>query len=175
MIVFGVVGMVATVALIAASQPSNDAETAGADGEAPSRSELVASARPAAATTTTRMASKTSAPPPSNATSPTVPVETARSESPVVAPGTAPVTITGCLAQVDDGFWLTDTAGADVPRERSWKSGFLKKHPSRVELVHASSRLGLSSHIGHRVAATGPLTNREMQVQSLVRLGGSCG
>lgn len=85
-----------------------------------------------------------------------------------------PITITGCLAFDDQVFWLQDTSGADAPKARSWRSGFLKKRASPVALVDASGAVGLPTHVGHRVAATGTLANREMRVRSLQRIAASC-
>lgn len=83
---------------------------------------------------------------------------------------TASVTITGCLDLDDERFRLTDTAGTDAPKSRSWKSGFLKKRPAPIELVDTDNSVKLSTYLGHRVAATGTLVNREMQVRSLHRV-----
>ena len=86
----------------------------------------------------------------------------------------AAVTITGCLEQDDDAFWLKDTSGVDAPTSRSWRSGFLKKKPSRIELVDPNNALKLPAYVGRRIAATGTLVNREMQTRSLHPLGASC-
>jgi hypothetical protein len=86
----------------------------------------------------------------------------------------AAVTITGCLERADDVFRLKDASGADVPRSRSWKSGFLKKGPASLEVVDASNRLKLSNHVGERVSLTGTLVDREMQARSLQRVTASC-
>jgi hypothetical protein len=86
-----------------------------------------------------------------------------------------PVTITGCLQLSNQTFWLKDTAGADAPTSRSWKSGFLKKRPARIEVVDATRTLRLSSYVGQRVAATGTLVNREMQTRSLLPVAAACG
>jgi hypothetical protein len=84
------------------------------------------------------------------------------------------VTIAGCLAQDGESFRLKDTTGADAPRSRSWKSGFLKKSPAAVEVVDASRRLKLTNHVGERVSVTGTMTDGEMQVRSLRRVANSC-
>jgi hypothetical protein len=84
------------------------------------------------------------------------------------------VTITGCVANDDATFWLKDTSGADAPKSRNWKSGFLKKRSAPVELLDATHALRLPSYVGQRVAATGTLVNREMRAQSLQRVGSSC-
>ena len=87
----------------------------------------------------------------------------------------APVTITGCLQRDKETFWLKDTSGeVDVPKSRSWRSGFLKKRASRVELVAADNTLKLPDYLGERVAATGTLMDREMQARSVRRVSTSC-
>jgi hypothetical protein len=86
----------------------------------------------------------------------------------------ASVTITGCLEHDDEAFWLSDASGADAPVSRSWRSGFLKKRPSRIELVDAAHALRLTNYVGQRVAATGTLVNREMKTHSLHPVGSSC-
>jgi hypothetical protein len=86
----------------------------------------------------------------------------------------APVTISGCLVRDDETFRLKDTSGADAPRSRSWKSAFLKKGSAPVEVVDASKRLKLTSHVGQRVTVTGTLNDGEMQIRSLRRIASSC-
>ena len=49
-----------------------------------------------------------------------------------VAAKAPPVTVTGCLERTDEGFRMKDTSGADAPKSRSWKSGFLKKGSRRA-------------------------------------------
>jgi hypothetical protein len=97
-------------------------------------------------------------------------------ESAAPAPVSTPemVTIAGCLAQDGDTFRLKDTTGADAPRTRSWKSGFLKKSAAAVEVVDASRRLKLTNHVGERISVTGTLVNGEMQVRSMRRVSSSC-
>ena len=87
-----------------------------------------------------------------------------------------PVTITGCLeSTVDEAqFRLTDTEGADAPQSRSWRSGFLKRHPAPVPLVALSDPHGLRKFVGRRVVATGLLTSGELRVRSLRPAGASC-
>jgi hypothetical protein len=84
------------------------------------------------------------------------------------------VTITGCLANDEDTFLLKDTSGADAPKSRSWRSGFLKKRPATIELFDATNALRLPSYVGQRVAATGMLVNHEMRAHSLQRVAASC-
>jgi hypothetical protein len=87
----------------------------------------------------------------------------------------SPVTITGCLERVNKTFRLKDTSGVDVPKARSWKSGFLKKGPASVEIVDAGNRLKLRDHVGQRVSVTGTLVDREIRGRSLQRVAASCG
>jgi len=91
------------------------------------------------------------------------------------APETAPVAITGCLERSQDAFRLRDTSGADAPRARSWKTGFLRKSAASIDVIDAANRVKLASHIGERVTVRGVLVDREMQVRSLQRVADSCG
>ena len=86
----------------------------------------------------------------------------------------APVTITGCLERSDTTYRLTETTGADAPKSRSWKRGFLKKGMTPVEVVDAANRLNLPNHVGQRVSVTGLLVDREMTLRSLQRVSASC-
>jgi hypothetical protein len=92
------------------------------------------------------------------------------------AAGTTAVTITGCLEiSVDhDEFRLTDTEGADAPRSRSWRTGFLKKGSAPVALVEPPDRLALQTRVGRRVAATGLLTSHDLKVSALRVVGPAC-
>jgi len=85
------------------------------------------------------------------------------------------VTITGCVANDEATFWLKDTSGADAPKSRNWKSGFLKKRPAPIALLDATHALKLPNYVGQRVAATGTLVNREMRAHSVQRVAASCG
>jgi hypothetical protein len=84
------------------------------------------------------------------------------------------VTISGCLEQDDETFRLKDTEGANAPKSRSWKSGFLKKGAAKVEIVDASNRLKLKTHVGKRVSVTGQLHEKEMLASSVRRVAPSC-
>jgi hypothetical protein len=84
------------------------------------------------------------------------------------------VTVTGCLEKSDEGYRLKDTSGTAAPKSRSWKSGFLKKGAAPVDVVDASHTLALNSHVGHRVAVSGPLTDREIRAESVQRVASSC-
>jgi hypothetical protein len=89
-------------------------------------------------------------------------------------PKPEPVTITGCLERDDDTFRLKDTDVVTEAKGRSWKSGFLKKGSSSIEVVDESNRLKLADHVGKRVSVTGMLAYREMHGRSVRRVAASC-
>jgi len=107
------------------------------------------------------------------------PNETSVSSLPVtdmtvtVSPASKNATLTGCVERTDEGYRLKDTAGADAPKARSWKSGFLKKGAASIDLVDASHALK-PTDVGHRVSVTGALADREMKVRSVKRVAPSC-
>jgi hypothetical protein len=111
---------------------------------------------------------------------PRVPASTVAADEPEsydgVTTGPTPtvVTLTGCLVRSDKNFRLNDTSGVNVPKSRSWKSGFLAKRPASVSIVPASSELPLSKHVGERVTVSGTLIERQMQVRTLRRVSSSC-
>jgi hypothetical protein len=131
-------------------------------------SEPVAAVTPADVVVKEDLAAK---PPASDATRPSAPALVS-----TVAGGATPVTITGCLeVSVDqDDFRLTDTDGADAPKSRSWRTGFLKKRAAPVALVEPPDRLALQTHVGHRVAATGLLTSHDLKLSALRFVGPTC-
>ena len=86
----------------------------------------------------------------------------------------APVTLAGCLERANDTFRLKDTLGADAPKSRSWRSGFLKKSSAPITLVDAPTRLNLTNHVGQRVSVTGMLEDGQMRVRSMRRIAASC-
>jgi hypothetical protein len=83
------------------------------------------------------------------------------------------VTITGCLEADDEAFRLKDTTGADAPKSRSWRTGFLTRRSASIAVLAATDGTSLPAHVGQRVALTGKLVDREMRVRSLRRLA-SC-
>ena len=89
------------------------------------------------------------------------------------ASAAVPATITGCLAHEADTFWLKGVSGADAPKSRSWKSGFLRKKSSNVALVDKAGGSRLAAYVGRRVETNGALVDREMHVKSL-RVLGAC-
>jgi hypothetical protein len=90
------------------------------------------------------------------------------------APKAPSVTVTGCLEAAGDTFRLKDASGADAPKARSWKSGFLKKGTATIDVVDGAHTLRLADQVGHRVSVTGTLVDREMQARSLRRVASSC-
>lgn len=102
--------------------------------------------------------------------------------APANAPSTAatsgstsakPITVVGCLERTDEGFRLKETSGADAPKARSWKSGFLKKASSSLDVVDTSRTLQLATHVGRRVSVTGTVDDRELLARS-IRSVGAC-
>jgi hypothetical protein len=85
------------------------------------------------------------------------------------------VTVTGCIERQENAFRLTEASGAQAPKSRSWKSGFLKKRAADLGVVDVSKKIKLKDHVGHRDALTGTIDNGEFRVQSMRHLAASCG
>ncbi|HEX7793216.1 MAG TPA: hypothetical protein VF456_02640 [Vicinamibacterales bacterium] len=87
-----------------------------------------------------------------------------------------PVTISGCLEMSIDRahFRLADTEGANAPKARSWRTGFLKKEATPVDLLELGDPATARKYVGQRVTATGVVENREMRVQSMRPSGNGC-
>jgi hypothetical protein len=143
-------------------------------GESSQQTNL-ASADASAQTAVAQAWAKNAAPAALSLSSPTDANDSMGDSAKATAGKSTPVTITGCLERADEAFRLKNTSGADAPKVRSWKSGFLKKGPASIDLVDASNRAKLRDHVGQRVSVTGTLVNREMQVRSMQRVGASCG
>jgi outer membrane biosynthesis protein TonB len=90
-----------------------------------------------------------------------------------ITPEAPLATVTGCLERDDDTFWLKDASG-DVPKSRSWKTGFLRKRSPKIALVGGPGPAALSGHVGQRVEATGTLVDRELRARSVRRIAESC-
>ena len=90
--------------------------------------------------------------------------------------GVAPsiVTISGCLEQTDERFRLKDTTGDNAPKGRSWRSGFLRRSASTIDVIDQADRHHLPTYVGQRVSVTGMLVDREMQVRSVSIVAESC-
>ena len=85
------------------------------------------------------------------------------------------VTVSGCLERDDSVFKLTETSGAQAPQERSWKTAFLTKRNSDLDVIEKSKRLKLKDHVGHRISLTGTVADHEMHAASVRHLASSCG
>jgi hypothetical protein len=162
-----VIGVVAAAAMLYASRDSSPRPDAAAAARQPDKASHAratnASEAPPAAVNTMIAADTTPAPVIANESATSGPTQTISA-----------VTITGCLENAHDAFRLKDTSGADAPKARSWKSGFLKKSTPSIEVVDAANRLQLPAHVGQRVSVTGVLVDREMKARSLKRIAASC-
>jgi hypothetical protein len=147
--------------MVAARQQQTKAKEALAGAQ---RGEVVLSAEPASKRTGVSSTAATSG-------SSNAPV-TASTEVSVTGK-TSPITVTGCLERNEGGFRMKDTSGAEAPKARSWKSGFLKKGAATVDVVDPSRTLQLADHVGRRISVTGTLVDRELRARSVRRLG-SC-
>ena len=85
------------------------------------------------------------------------------------------VTVSGCLERDDAAYTLRETNGAQAPKERSWKTGFIRKRNSDLDIVDASKKLKLKDHVGHRVSLTGTVHDGERRAASMRHLAASCG
>jgi hypothetical protein len=180
-IVIGMTCVLAAAALITARQPSEEADAASAEpppaASAPMKT-VTMGASPGSRKAAAPKTATAAAPRPTPATAPATPVaDLSNAPTRPVEPASAPVataTITGCLERGGDAFWLKDTSGEHTPKSRSWRTGFLTRRSSRIELVDASHALNLSGHVGERVAASGTLVGRELRARSLRRVAASC-
>ncbi len=146
------------------SLPATEARTAAPSQEHP---EPAAAPSRAVASTATASRPREAAEAPADEVEPSTGVTT--------GPMPMVVTLTGCLARSDNAFRLNDTTGVNVPKARSWKSGFLTKRSASIAIVPDSSELPLAKHIGSRVTLSGTLIDREMRVRTLRRVSSSCG
>ncbi|HZB24977.1 MAG TPA: hypothetical protein VE379_02515 [Vicinamibacterales bacterium] len=73
------------------------------------------------------------------------------------------VTLTGCVTSSSERntFVLTKVEGADAPKARGWKTGYLLKRPAHVDVVPAASSVRLREHVGRRVSVTGTLERKD--------------
>jgi hypothetical protein len=132
-------------AVARASQPNSTPAKAVADKPAPTLT-IARDARPAS---TPAMESRA------------VAQKEEKDEQPIIT------TIVGCLERDGNMFRLKETEGDHAPKSRSWKSGFIRKGSAKVDLIDATNRLKLPSHVGHRVSVGGTLVDREMHASSI--------
>jgi cytoskeletal protein RodZ len=188
----GVIGLaavcvVATAVVIATREPSQPEDTTVADTQLQEAEEKKPSPKKVPAPQAQANKTPAEKPPaaravpvrtltanPTAAKAPAVESKAKAPEANATVAESAGVTITGCLERDNDTFRLKDATGADAPKGRSWKSGFLKKGSASIQIVDAANRLKLANHIGRRVSVTGSLLNREMRARSLQRVGTSC-
>ena len=193
----GVVCLLAAAALLTAGQPGAppDDMSAGTSQQAhPSPQQARLTAEPKTSTTTTIAATRSiteptgkphTTPASKERTSAAAPVKTTERPKPRASVTAAPQstarvkdpaarTVEGCLELEKSMYRLKNTSGLNAPTARSWRSGFLMKRSSSIELIDTSGRLKLQDHVGRRVAATGSLVNLEMQVTTLREIAGSC-
>ena len=88
------------------------------------------------------------------------------------------VTLSGCVRNSGERnmFVLTKVDGADAPRARGWKTGYLLKRRSDVQVVSAVSAVRLRDHVGRRVSVTGTLEQKDRTLRARsVRVLSSCG
>jgi hypothetical protein len=157
-----VIVTIASGIMIAARQQQAKAK----DRTDPARTDMVLSAEPEVNAKKKSVASASVAAAPASAPA-TAPAATGTAGSATAKP----VTVTGCLERTDAGYRLNETTGADAPKARSWKSGFLKKSSASLDVVDLSRALPLAAHVGRRVSVTGTLVDRDLQARSVRRLG----
>ena len=96
----------------------------------------------------------------------------------LAAEKTKTVTLTGCVRNGGERntFMLTKVEGADAPKERGWKTGYLLKRRANVEIVTAGSSVRLKDHVGRKVTVTGTVDakNRTQLKARSVRVLSSC-
>jgi hypothetical protein len=93
-------------------------------------------------------------------------------DKPKPASKTKTVTLTGCVRSGGEPntFVLTKVEGADAPRARGWKTGYLLKRRTNVDVVAGASSVRLKEHVGRRVTVNGTLDQTggtQMKVRSL--------
>jgi len=168
--------------------PAVDTQRPQLAAEQPAVAPKATAARPAARKPAATARPATAARPAASAT--TLPVPATRDVTTVMtapaprdaqaAPGDAQaapaemVTISGCLEQDDARFRLKDTTGEDAPKGRSWRSGFLRRSSSTIDVLDEADRHHLQTYVGQRVNVTGTLVDREMQVRSVRIVAISC-
>ena len=130
---------------------------------------------PAAAAAAAPAAAPAAVPPPAPEIKDEPAVDPAVLVTPAATIDVAPTaTLAGCLTFDDGEYRLKDATGTDAPKSRSWKSGFLARRSSTIEVVDSNQSLSLSAHVGQRVEVGGALVERQMQARSLQRLAESC-
>lgn len=88
---------------------------------------------------------------------------TLAADKPKPANKTKTVTLTGCVQNGGERntFVLTRVEGEDAPRARGWKTGYLLKRRTNVDVASAASSVRLKDHVGRRVTVNGTLDQTE--------------
>jgi hypothetical protein len=141
---------------------------------APTTAPRPAARKPAAAAASTRPAASAATTLPVPAKSDMTTVVTAPAPRQDAVSPAEVVTISGCLEQDDEKFQLKDTSGEDAPKGRSWRSGFLRRGNSSVDIIDQANRLHLPTYVGQRVSVTGMMVDKEMQARSVRIVAISC-
>lgn len=171
----GIAICVVAAAMLIAARRSSQTDMTAADSQ--TQTAMLQPAMPNSKTAPVKVQAR------KNGAATTVPANSAATPMIAGAPALEPskaeetmmVTVTGCLEQEkDQTFRLKDTEGINAPKSRSWKSGFIKKSSSTIEVTDSSNRLRLGSQAGHRVSVTGVILDKEMQARSLQRVGDTC-
>ena len=136
----------------------------------------VAVAQPAALANGQTTATKAKAPAttgtPAKTSAPAKPSTPAKTTAPAQS---ASASLTGCLHADDGRFMLRDLDGKQVPKGRSWKTGYIVKTAKDVEVVGTSSAVKLTAQVGHRVTVTGTRDGeRHFKAQSVRQVSQYC-
>lgn len=86
-----------------------------------------------------------------------------------------PVSYVGCLRAPDRGqqFVLTNVAGKDVPRSRSWKTVFITTRRADIEVVGLRG-VKLREFVGHTVRVTGQRNGHRIHAEAVKSVANSC-
>ncbi|HXH06308.1 MAG TPA: hypothetical protein VNI83_06925 [Vicinamibacterales bacterium] len=84
-------------------------------------------------------------------------------------------TYVGCLRARDGGrrLLLTEVAGPDVPRTRTWRTLYLTSRPARLEVVGANG-VSLHRHVDQTVQITGSRHGDVVRVHTIRVIGATC-
>jgi hypothetical protein len=84
-------------------------------------------------------------------------------------------TYVGCLRVRDGGrrLVLTEAAGPDVPRARSWRTLYITSRPARLEVIGANG-VSLHRYVDHTVQLTGSRHGDTVRVHTVRAIGATC-
>lgn len=86
-----------------------------------------------------------------------------------------PVTLTGCLRADGDHYKLTSLQGDNIPKSRTWKSGYLKKSTREYQVVTTTPAVKLKDHVNHQVTLTGTADGGwQLRARSVKHVAPSC-